>query len=651
MATPQAGKFRPWLHLGIFGALVVLLYGLVFFTPGSNAPKLGIDLQGGTRVTLGASLLGGGDPSRESMQQARIIMENRVNGSGVAGAQVQVDGARQLVVTVPGSSEELAGLTRSAILNIRPVVGQPVPDLTALPEQTDTTGATTGAPTSGPASSFAPTTRSAIGETLSNPPPIPSAPEASAAPPTDPSATPTIASAASAPAASGTAGASAAPSGQGLRAAAAATSPAPSSAATQSGTTGQSGDASSAPASSGGSAASSSAAPKGGVFPAGSDPKIPIQPQGNTEAAFTAWQTAAQQSLASGQLTCKDINDQRWIGNDDPAKPLLACGTIGSGAQAVTGMYVLEKTLIPGSEISNATAGPNQRGGGWVINMQFKSGGADTWAKYTAANVGKQTAFTLDGEVLSAPAIRSYIPGGQTEVSGDFTQQSASQLANALKFGSLPLQFNLEKTDTISAEVGSESLVAGLIAGGIGLLLVVIYCLIYYRMLGVITVASLILSGILVYAVMVLLGRWIGLSLDMAGVAGLIIAIGITADSFVVYFERLKDEVREGRSFRSAVPRGWARAKRTILSADAVTFLSAVILYVLAVGDVKGFAFTLGLSTVLDLVVVFLVTHPAVALAADSRLFRSAKFSGLGAVAEAGARHRAATSRLVAKEA
>nr|WP_246232014.1 protein translocase subunit SecD [Nakamurella aerolata] len=622
---------------------------MVFFTPGSNAPKLGIDLQGGTRVTLGASLLGGGDPPRESMQQARVIMENRVNGSGVAGAQVQVDGARQLVVTVPGTDEALAGLTRSAILNIRPVVGQPVPDMTALPDQTSSTGATT----SGPSSSFAETTRSAVGETLSNPPPIPSAPAASAAPPTTAAtAAPTIASGAP------TSGAAA--SGQGLRPAAAATSPAPSGSAAAppaSSAPASAAAASGAPASSAAAsgpastAASSSAAPKGGVFPAGSDPKIPIQPQGNTEAAFTAWQTAAAQSLASGQLTCKDINDPRWIGNDDPEKPLLACGTIGSGDQAVTAMYVLEKTLIPGSQIDSANAGPNPRGNGWVINMQFDSTGAGVWATYTAANIQKQTAFTLDGEVLSAPAIQAYIPGGQTEVSGDFTQQSATQLANALKFGSLPLKFTEEKVDTISAEVGSESLVAGLIAGGIGLLLVVIYCLIYYRMLGVITVASLILSGILVYAVMVLLGRWIGLSLDMAGVAGLIIAIGITADSFVVYFERLKDEVREGRSFRSAVPRGWARAKRTILSADAVTFLSAVILYVLAVGDVKGFAFTLGLSTVLDLVVVFLVTHPAVALAADSRLFRSAKYSGLGAVAEAGARHRAATSRLVAKEA
>jgi preprotein translocase subunit SecD len=247
--------------------------------------------------------------------------------------------------------------------------------------------------------------------------------------------------------------------------------------------------------------------------------------------------------------------------------------------------------------------------------------------------------------------IRSLINTKTTEVSGSFNQASATALANSLKFGALPLQFHLDKTDTVSAEVGGESLRAGMIAGGIGLLLVVVYCLFYYRLLGAITVLSLVLSGILVYAVMVLLGRWIELSLDMAGIAGLIIAIGITADSFVVYFERLKDEVREGRTFRSAVPRGWERAKHTILSADAVTFMSAVILYIFAVGDVKGFAFTLGLSTVLDLVVVFLVTHPLVSLAADSRAFRSPALSGLGAVAAAGAQHRASTARFATKEA
>ena len=283
--------------------------------------------------------------------------------------------------------------------------------------------------------------------------------------------------------------------------------------------------------------------------------------------------------------------------------------------------------------------------------MTFKSEGYSTWSSYTASHVGTLTAMTLDGQVVSAPKINGAITTPGTEISGSFTQASAAALANSLKFGALPLAFDRAESVNVSAQLGLEYLKAGLIAGGIGLLLVIIYCLIYYRLLGVITILSLVLSFGLVYAVLVLLGRWAGYSLDMAGVAGLIIAIGITADSFVIYFERLKDEVREGRTFRSAVPRGWERAKRTILSADAVSFLSAVILYLVAIGDVKGFAFTLGLSTVLDLVVVFMVTHPLVALASGTKLFNSPRFSGLGAVAAAGARQRAATARLTAKEA
>ncbi|MGH3849902.1 MAG: MMPL family transporter, partial [Pseudonocardiaceae bacterium] len=177
---------------------------------------------------------------------------------------------------------------------------------------------------------------------------------------------------------------------------------------------------------------------------------------------------------------------------------------------------------------------------------------------------------------------------------------------------------------------GLASLRAGLLAGLLGLAVVFVYCLFYYRALGVLTILSLVLSGVIVYAVLVLLGRWIGFTLDLAGIAGFIVAIGITADSFVIFFERLKDEIREGRTFRSAVPRAWVRARRTILSADAVSFLAAAVLYILAVGQVKGFAFTLGMSTVLDLVVVFLVTHPLVAMASKSRVLSRPELSGLG---------------------
>ncbi|HEY3748792.1 MAG TPA: protein translocase subunit SecD, partial [Pseudonocardiaceae bacterium] len=260
----------------------------------------------------------------------------------------------------------------------------------------------------------------------------------------------------------------------------------------------------------------------------------------------------------------------------------------------------------------------------------------------TAANVNKQAAFVLDTQVVSAPTIQQAILGGNTQISGQFTQTDAANLANVLKYGSLPLAFDSSNAETVSATLGLASLQAGLIAGGIGLALVVVYCLFYYRALGVLTVLSLALSGVTIYALLVLLGRWIGYSLDLAGVAGFIIAIGITADSFVVFFERLKDEVREGRTFRSAVPRAWVRARRTILASDAVSFLAAVVLYVFAVQDVQGFAFTLGLSTVLDLLIVFLVTHPLVALASRSKFLSKPNVSGLGAVQRAGAAARAA---------
>jgi len=661
VASPQAGRFRPVLHLGIFAGLVVLLYGLIL-APGAKTPKLGIDLQGGTRITLAAQTLDGSTPTREAMQQARTIMETRVNGSGVVGAQVQLDGASQLVVTVPGKSEDLGGLARSAIMNIRPVAGgaasPQVFPMAAPTEPTATTGSSTsGSRTSGSAvsgsttsgggasgsgasgsgvsaspapSSAEPSTLPAIGETLTSAP----ASGSSAAP-----------SASVGPVTTTPAGSGGATSAQGLRGGAAAASTPNAAAASTTPSAAATSAAGSGPTVSGsatGSATGTAAA--SGAFPKikGSDPRNPTQPQSSDPAAVSAWQTAAAASISSGQLTCADLG--KFQGLDDPKRGLLACNETG------TAMYILEPTLIPGSQVSGATAGIGQTGG-WAINLQFNQTGFGTWASYTAGHVKTLTAFTLDGQVLSAPSISGPINTPTTEVSGSFNQASATSLANSLKFGALPLKFNMDKTDDVSAEVGADSLRAGLIAGGIGLLLVVLYCLFYYRLLGVVTILSLVLSGAVVYAVMVLLGRWINLSLDMSGVAGLIIAIGITADSFVVYFERLKDEVREGRTFRSAVPRGWERAKRTILSADAVTLLSAIILYILAVGDVKGFAFTLGLSTVLDLVVVFLVTHPLVSLAADLRAFRSPKLSGLGAVAAAGARHRAAASHLAVKEA
>jgi preprotein translocase subunit SecD len=304
--------------------------------------------------------------------------------------------------------------------------------------------------------------------------------------------------------------------------------------------------------------------------------------------------------------------------------------------------YILDKALFAGTEISGASVlAPDGASGEveWSVQLNLKSDGQRTWSRYTtehnatknADDIANQVAFTLDDKVVSAPRITSVI-NGTTRVSGQFDQQSATDLADVLRFGALPLSFTQQSALTISPSLGTDQLKAGLLAGGIGLVLVVAYSLVYYRALGLVTIASLLVSGALTYALLVILGRQIGFALTLAGVAGFIVAVGITADSFVILFERLKDEVREGRTARSAVPRAWERARRTILSADAVSFLAAVILYYFAAGEVKGFAFTLGLSTLLDLVVVFLFTHPLIAVLARSRTFTSPQISGLGAV-------------------
>ena len=330
--------------------------------------------------------------------------------------------------------------------------------------------------------------------------------------------------------------------------------------------------------------------------------------------------------------------DDILAGNDDPNLPLVTCATDHKAA------YLLAPSIISGDQIQNATSGMNQRGIGYVVDVQFKPAAANVWADYTAAHVGEQTAFALDSQVVSAPRINEAIPGGRTQISGGdppFTAGTARQLANVLKYGSLPLSFEASEAQTVSATLGLTSLRAGLIAGGIGLILVLLYSLFYYRALGLLTALSLICSGAMVFAILVLLGRYINYTLDLAGIAGLIIGIGTTADSFVVFFERIKDEIREGRSFRSAVPRGWVRARKTIVSGNAVTFLAAAVLYFLAIGQVKGFAFTLGLTTILDLVVVFLVTWPLLYLASKSPRLAKPAFNGLGAVQRVARERRA----------
>ena len=595
-STP--GRIRPWRHVGAFAGIVVVLYALVFLTGDHRAtPKLGIDLQGGTRVTLTARTESGGEPPREQLLQAQSIIEQRVNGLGVTGAEVVLDGTN-LTITVPGDKGDQArSLGQTAQLRFREVVGGPVAAAPAIPESPDAVP-----PTGDP---NAPVDPDAPGGAPADVPDAAVTPQPGSETPGDDTTLPPQ---------------GAAEPGAAVRADVVPVALARALAAPPS--------------------ASPSAAPSPEPAPSGAPVATPADPvvAGAIDVARATRQStdANVQALALQALDCAATDPLR--GYDDPRLPLVSCNQDG------TEKYVLGPSFLEGTQIATAQAAQNTQGAGWVIDVTFKSEGAGIWGDYTSKNVGKNVAFTLDGEVVSAPTINGPI-FGTTQITGQFNQAAAQSLAGVLRYGSLPLSFESSEAQTVSATLGLASLEAGLIAGGIGLALVFVYCLFYYRALGVLTILSLVLSGLVVYAVLVLLGRWVGFTLDLAGVAGFIVAIGITADSFVIFFERLKDEVREGRSFRSAVPRAWVRARRTILSADAVSFLAAAVLYVLAVGQVKGFAFTLGMSTVLDLLVVFLVTHPLVALAANNRVFGSPSMSGLGSVARLGAARRAGAAK------
>ncbi|HEX3789344.1 MAG TPA: protein translocase subunit SecD [Pseudonocardiaceae bacterium] len=601
--APPAGQIRPGRYLWVFAVIVVGLYALVFGTGDHHAtPKLGIDLKGGTTVTLTARTPNGQPPTSQQLDQAQQIIETRVNGLGVSGAQVVLQG-NNIIITVPGNQgNEAKNLGQTAKLVFRPVLQQAA--------NTVTPPATSTAPASG---SVPPTTGSApptSGSASAGNPPS----SASSAPPSSPPANGL--GAANVYQAPGSASTYQQTGPQAYVAANPTTTPPPSTPTST---------APSAPA----------------TAPAAGNPNNETTQQQQAAAIAAAKATrqtadTTQQAANFAAYTCQPGSADPLIGNDDPKLPLITCDQAGDTK------YLLGPSFLDGTQISDASASLDPNGVGYVVNLTFKSAGASTWANYTAANVNKQAAFVLDTEVVSAPTIQEAISGGNTQISGNFTQQQATDLANTLKYGSLPLAFDASDAQTISATLGLASLKWGLTAGAIGLLLVFIYCLFYYRALGVLTILSLVLSGLTIYAVLVLLGRWIDLSLDLAGIAGFIIAIGITADSFVVFFERLKDEVREGRTFRSAVPRAWIRARRTILASDAVSFLAAVVLYIFAVQDVQGFAFTLGLSTVLDLLIVFLVTHPLVVLASRSKMMSKPGVSGLGAVQKAGVEMRAA---------
>ncbi|MBI0318175.1 MULTISPECIES: protein translocase subunit SecD [Streptomyces violaceusniger group] len=317
--------------------------------------------------------------------------------------------------------------------------------------------------------------------------------------------------------------------------------------------------------------------------------------------------------------------------NAKPTDQVLACSQKGDAK------FVLGPSEVEGTDVDDASAVfESQNGAGWIVQLDFNGKGSKKFAKTTGELTKQQSpqnrfAIVLDGEVVSDPEVtQGAITGGRATISGGFTQQSSEDLANVLSFGALPLSFDIADETTVSAALGGEQLDAGMIAGAIGLALVVIYLVVYYRGLALVAMASLAVSAILTYTIMVLLGPGIGFALNLPAVCGAIVAIGITADSFIVYFERIRDEIREGRSLRPAVERGWPRARRTILVSDFVSFLAAAVLYIVTVGKVQGFAFTLGLTTLLDVAVVFLFTKPLMTILARRPFFGNGhSWSGL----------------------
>lgn len=343
------------------------------------------------------------------------------------------------------------------------------------------------------------------------------------------------------------------------------------------------------------------------------------------------------------KLVCKPGDTQAWKAQvgyvtttpyNDPDVQVVACGSAGQGQW---GKFALDVAKVRGTQVTAASAGLSTTSNQWQVNLTLNGQGAAAFSTltsrlynnyYAAGQSGdqnsavlNQVAIALDGNVVSSPQIQGAIAGGNAQITGSFTQAEATQLQNELKFGSVPLDLKTLFVTSVSAQVGRNQLDAGLIAAAIGLFLVVVYSFFYYRGLGLVSVCSLLIAGTITYLAVVLLSLYQNFTLELAGIAGLIVAIGITADSFVIYFERLRDEVREGKQLRPAVESGWKRARRTILVSDTVSFLAALLLYYFAIGEVKGFAYTLGLTVLIDIVVVFLFTKPMVTLLAGTKFY------------------------------
>ncbi|MET7598695.1 protein translocase subunit SecD [Streptomyces sp. NPDC005481] len=563
MAAPKKGRSasaqsRPGRSLALILIAIVALTGGMFLS-GHSTPRLGIDLAGGTSITLEAKNEPGQPNAinKTNMDTAVDIMNRRVNGLGVSEAEVQTQGDKNIIVNIPkgtNSKQAREQVGTTAKLYFRPVLVTEVSG-----------GDASASPSPSGSSSKAPSDKATDKATDK-------------------------ASEKATPSGSSTPSASATSQGRAVTDALMATA-----------------------------TPSASASDK---------PKATASPSASADPA-----TAKLQAQYAALDCTKPAQRAKAGAGAKPSDSTIACGQ-NSGGQWQK--YVLGPAEVSGTDVKKAAAVyDTQSGAGWKVTMDFTSGGSKKFADITgklSQNQPPQNQFAivLDNDVVSDPSVSQALTGGSAEISGSFDQTEAQDLANMLKYGALPLTFKEASVTTVTAALGGEQLHAGLIAGAIGLALVVIYLVVYYRGLSLIAVASLLVSAVLTYVIMALLGPAIGFALNLPAVCGAIVAIGITADSFIVFFERIRDEIREGRTLRPAVERAWPRARRTILVSDFVSFLAAAVLFIVTVGKVQGFAFTLGLTTLLDVVVVFLFTKPLMTILARKKFFASGhSWSGL----------------------
>jgi preprotein translocase subunit SecD len=589
-STPTS---HPGRYLAALGVLIVVMLVSVLggniLSPAdwhkSFKVGRGLDLSSGTSITLQALTPKGQTPSQGEMTKAIQIMTNRVEATGLTGSQVVQQGPSEIVVSVPGAgAQKVATLVgETALLRFRQVL---------LYAPNETTAAATTTPT-----------------------------------PTPSSTTPAASSGSASPSSSASASGSTTPSsgsGQAVGASklGATATPTPSSSATSS--------------------------PKASGSPTTSPTPTPT-PSASSKPVLSTTKDGQGDPSALTPATVKLFNELNCTKNwkqliyhstpsawDNPNVQTVTC--LKYPGTDIWYKYALDKAVVQGNQVYNVQAQDTDTGQGWIVSVNVRSPASTKLgtltesmaSKYYDSSTGQANSpldwlgIVLDGTLQGTPpqvegqfSTSFEITGG----TGGFSQSQASTLADVLKYGSLPLSFKNLYTSSVSASLGSDQLSAGLFAALVGLLLVVIYSFIYYRGLGVVSVLSLAIAASLSYLSVVLLSRYEGFTLSLAGIAGLIVAIGITADSFIVYFERLRDEVREGRSLRAAVERGWGRARRTILVSDTVSFLAALLLYILSEGDVRGFAFTLGLTTLVDVVVVFLFTKPMITLLARTKFY------------------------------